>query len=118
MARRHPDAVRVGGRVQSARARRGWSQQQLADAVGVRPSTLSRYETGAREFPLSLVMRVADALRVRPDDLLAAVPTHGTESAEQLREVNARWEHLPGHVRATIVDMARMLSRADESVAE
>ncbi len=118
MALRHPECVRVGRRVQSARARRGWSQQQLADAVGVRPSTLSRYETGAREFPLSLVMRVAEALRVRPDDLLAALPSHGTESAEQLRGVNARWEHLPSHVRATIVDMARMLSRSAETATE
>ncbi len=118
MARRHAEAVRVGGRVQSARARRGWSQQQLADAVGVRPSTLSRYETGAREFPLTLVLRVAEALRVRPDDLLAALPNSGSQSAEQLREINARWEHLPNHVRTTIMDMVRLLCRPDERTAD
>jgi transcriptional regulator with XRE-family HTH domain len=42
-------AESLGDRLVSFRQVRGWSQKQLADALGVDPTTLSRWETGKRE---------------------------------------------------------------------
>ena len=84
----------VGQRVSRARRDRGWSQEQLAEAIDIQPTTLSRLETGDRAISLSTLGRVAEALGVGLGDLLDVkrdLPTieHGPEHAELLRGFDA-----------------------------
>ena len=60
----------VGQRVSRARRDRGWSQELLAEAIGIQPTTLSRLETGDRAVSLSTLGRIAEALGVGLGDLL------------------------------------------------
>ena len=46
------------------------SQRELADAIGMQPSVLSRALAGARAFNMSELVDIADYLGVRVDDLL------------------------------------------------
>jgi transcriptional regulator with XRE-family HTH domain len=39
----------VGGNLRAARLQRDWSQRQVADAVGVTPAEVSRWERGGVE---------------------------------------------------------------------
>lgn len=49
---------------------RNWTQQDLADRIGVDKRTISFYCTGARKkMPLYLGVLIADALEVSPRDL-------------------------------------------------
>ena len=80
----------IGQRVARARRERGWSQEQLAEAIGIQPVTLSRWETGDRALSLSTLGRIAVVLGVGLGDLLDVsrelpVPEHGPEAAELLR---------------------------------
>jgi transcriptional regulator with XRE-family HTH domain len=60
------DPLRFGQRVQILRERRGMTQAQLADLVGISPHTLRKIENGQQKAPgLDMVMRIAEALRVR-----------------------------------------------------
>jgi transcriptional regulator with XRE-family HTH domain len=53
------------------RARRGFSQQELATAVGVRQATISDIETGkAKTLRLTLLDKLAAVLRTEPHRLL------------------------------------------------
>ncbi len=53
------------------RERRGMTQAQLAERVGVRQATISDLETGqSRRIELDLLDRLARALRCKPNDLL------------------------------------------------
>ena len=53
------------------RERRGMTQAQLAERVGVRQATISDLETGqSRRIELDLLDRLARALRCKPADLL------------------------------------------------
>lgn len=62
----YADPLRFGQRVQILRERRGMTQGQLADFVGISPHTLRKIENGQQKAPgLEMVMRIADALRVR-----------------------------------------------------
>src|SRR5690606_32558717 len=62
----YADPLRFGQRVQILRERRGMTQAQLADFVGVSPHTLRKIENGQQKTPgLDMVMRIAEALRVR-----------------------------------------------------
>lgn len=55
---------------------RGYSQQELADAIGVRQATVSAIETGAAKmFRLDLLNKLASVLRTEPHKLLQPPPT-------------------------------------------
>lgn len=60
----------VGSRVGQARRDRGWTQEALAEAVGVEPVTLSRLETGDRALSLTMLSKIADVLAVGLGELL------------------------------------------------
>lgn len=92
MPRRRDDGVlrRVGQRVAQARRARGFTQEHLAESVGIEPVTLSRLETGDRAMSLSTLSGVSTALGVHLSDLLGderpvPVPKHGPEEAQLLR---------------------------------
>jgi transcriptional regulator with XRE-family HTH domain len=80
----------VGGRVAQARRDRGFTQEQLAEAVGLEPVTLSRWETGHRALSLSTLASIASVLGVSLGDLLdvgrqVPAPAHSPEEAEMIR---------------------------------
>lgn len=52
------------------RARRGLTQEQLAHETGITTSEISRLERCLREPRILTVVRLADALRVAPAELL------------------------------------------------
>ncbi|WP_250400336.1 helix-turn-helix domain-containing protein [Streptomyces cellostaticus] len=61
----YADPLRFGQRVQIIRERRGMTQTQLADLIGISPHTLRKIENGQQQPPrLDMVLRIAEALRV------------------------------------------------------
>lgn len=62
---------KLGKRIQSARRETGLSQEQLAEAIGKSPSAVSTIETGKRGASLETLIRIANALQVSADYLLA-----------------------------------------------
>jgi transcriptional regulator with XRE-family HTH domain len=62
---------RVRARLKQARFERGLSLAELAARAGMTASTISRLETGARRLTLTQVERLAAALEVSTDALLA-----------------------------------------------
>ena len=57
-------------RLREARAQRGWSQADLAEATGLQQSALSHYENGLRRPSFSNLRRLATALNVSTDHLV------------------------------------------------
>jgi len=89
--KRDHDLLRVvGQRVANARKDRGWTQEQLAEAIGIEAVSLSRLETGDRALSLSTLGHISDALGVGLADLLDEArplpkPKHAPDEAELLR---------------------------------
>ncbi len=80
----------LGKRLARARQDRGWTQERLAEAVGLEPVSLSRLETGDRALSISTLAAVAGALGIGLGDLLDVereLPAveHAPEAAEALR---------------------------------
>ncbi|WP_320672402.1 helix-turn-helix domain-containing protein [Patulibacter defluvii] len=57
------DAETVGDRIAAARSRRGWSQAELAERVGVDKGQVSRWERGATRPRAGTLRRAAEALQ-------------------------------------------------------
>lgn len=61
-------------RLREVRMKRAFTQQALADAIGVALRSYQCYEQGTREPSLSLLVSLADALEVPTDYLLCRDP--------------------------------------------
>jgi transcriptional regulator with XRE-family HTH domain len=59
-----------GGRLAAVRGKRGLTQVQASRAAGISQGYWSELESDRKDPPLSLVLRIAAALRVRPGRLL------------------------------------------------
>jgi transcriptional regulator with XRE-family HTH domain len=75
----HADVCRAFGSVlKAARTRSGLSQQKLAEGAGADRSYLSMLERGLQQPTLTMLLRIAAALRLRPEqlvtDMQAAMP--------------------------------------------
>lgn len=56
--------------LKTARERKGISQKDLAETIGVAKSTYSLYESGNREPNVQTIKKIADILNVSADELL------------------------------------------------
>jgi transcriptional regulator with XRE-family HTH domain len=65
----------IGARIRSAREEQGWTQDQLAEAVGVSRSAVAQWETGRAGQVTTNLTRVAAALGVGVEYLM-----HGTDA--------------------------------------
>lgn len=62
----------LAGNIKALRATRGLSQQQIAKAAGIPRATWTHLESGAANPTLTVLVKVANALQVRLDELLAS----------------------------------------------
>jgi transcriptional regulator with XRE-family HTH domain len=60
----------LGSNLRAARKRRGWTQEELSERSGVQAGEISRMEAGKRDPQVSTVEKLAEALEVRPGQLL------------------------------------------------
>ena len=61
--------------IRAVREARGLSQQQIAKAAGIPRATWTHLESGAANPTLAVLIKVANALQIRVDELLAAPRT-------------------------------------------
>ncbi|NJQ01080.1 helix-turn-helix domain-containing protein [Streptomyces zingiberis] len=68
--------VRIGRLIRDARQHRGWTQAQLADALGTSQSAVNRVERGNQNISLEMIARIGEALDSEIVSLGYAGPMH------------------------------------------
>lgn len=76
----------IGAAARDARLRRGWSQTQLADAIGATRQWVTMFENGKTTVELGLVLRALAALGIAVDTVPAPPATTGVDLDELLGE--------------------------------
>lgn len=66
-----PDDKAFGKRLQEIRKRRGLSQVEVAQKLGIHQSLISQYERGYLRLHGALLVRLAQVLKTTPDTILA-----------------------------------------------
>ena len=61
----------IGKNIRFYRKQRGWTKAELAERVGIMRELVDHYETSAQVVNLYTIIRIANALNVHPDWLLA-----------------------------------------------
>jgi transcriptional regulator with XRE-family HTH domain len=67
------------------RKQRGWTQQQLSDALGLNLTQIKRYETGASQPLLEALKKIALTLSVSLDELVFGDAERGPDEALKLK---------------------------------
>lgn len=62
--------IRFGRRLKSLRLSSGMTQIQLAEKIGMSPSTIGMYEQGRREPGLDIIFNMCEIFEVHPNELL------------------------------------------------
>jgi transcriptional regulator with XRE-family HTH domain len=86
MAQRSQAHVALGRAVRDLRHVRDLSQEELADRSGMHRTYVGGIERGTRNPSFANLARLADALEVRPSELLALAETLHERSLERRRE--------------------------------
>jgi len=67
---RQQECIAFGRRIRTLRSRRGFSQESFAEAADVHRTYIGGIERGERNPTLTTIYRIAEALNVRPSQLL------------------------------------------------
>ena len=68
--RRYVISKKVGKKIRIIRRKKGITQEEIADKSGMHVSTLGRIERGESNPPLQTLNKIAQALRVKPKEIL------------------------------------------------
>lgn len=96
----------IGQKIRKFRKAMGFSQEQLAEKVGISTTHMSHIETGNTKLSLPVLVELSKALEVRTDDLLFDSPSEKELSTKQLNET---LESCTSEEARIISDMARAL---------
>ena len=116
----HPVDVHVGKRIRHRRWLTGMTQQQLAEAVGIKFQQIQKYETGANRVSASRLWDIAATLEVDvafffeglakdSDEGSTALPGDIVADKEALDLVRSYYA-IPETQRKRLFDLARVLS--------
>lgn len=70
MRRKRPECVRFGNVVRKFREEKGVSQEFFAEEIGIHRTYIGGIERGERNPTLTMIYRIADALRRPAKDLI------------------------------------------------
>ena len=87
---RPPGAGSLGQRIATLRVDRGWTQQQLADRLGISRVAVSHLETDLNTPSERTVALLAGLFRLEPHDLVAGT-SYPTAKGDRLPLVVTRW---------------------------
>jgi transcriptional regulator with XRE-family HTH domain len=115
----------LGGRIRKLREDRGWTQEELAQAIAIEPATLSRYENAKKTFPLDVLRRIAASLRVPLGHLildgatggapkLADAPTYDRHGDPRHAELLDVWRKIPAGRRKLALRILRTLGSSED----
>jgi transcriptional regulator with XRE-family HTH domain len=117
---KHPVDVHVGKRIRQRRWMIGMTQQQLADAVGIKFQQIQKYETGMNRVSASRLWDVASTMGVPIsfffEDLAggaeAGASGTGEMASKEAMELVRAFHSIPEAQRRRLLDLARVLSEA------
>lgn len=121
---KHPVDVHVGKRIRHRRWMNGTTQQQLAEAVGIKFQQIQKYETGMNRVSASRLWDIANVLSVDVSfffEGLEAAPSGNATTSDlpgdiltdkEALELLRSYYAIPENQRRRLFDLARVLSEA------
>ncbi len=104
---------RFGNFVYMLREKKGLTQAEIAQRLGVTPAAVSKWENGSSKPRVEVLFQLAGILDVRPEELMAGqYIVEETLNPDAVRQINERYEYLKkiDSFDTTTVKMRRLLA--------
>lgn len=106
------DILELGKRIRTARRKKGMSQAELADKVGISVPYVSDVENGKKTIGVDIFLRIAEALQVSTDWLLRVdIPqnryVNHSDAAELLEDCTSEEALMLLKIMASVKDVLR-----------
>lgn len=88
------ESIVIGENIRTAREMCGYSQQEIADYLGIKRPTYSYYETGHSQLQIEHLLKLAKAFGTTCEDLISEKPDIFCDSGAKKDDLNA--DELPG----------------------
>ncbi len=98
---------RIASCVREARIHKGWTQEQLAEALDVATETVSRYEGGRAPPSLPMLYRIAEALGI---DVGLLIDPESTELTQAETQLIKGWRRLDPKEQSLVLNLVEHLS--------
>jgi transcriptional regulator with XRE-family HTH domain len=114
----HPVDIHVGQRIRQRRWAIGMTQQQLAEAVGIKFQQIQKYETGMNRVSASRLWDIAQALRVSINFFFEDVTSGSQPESDEMMsnketlDLLRTYYTIPETQRKRLFDLARSLGDA------
>lgn len=99
----------VGENIRQLRVKKGYSQEYMADCLGISQQSYSRIEKKAAEYPLSRLSQIADLLEV---SLLDVIEPQLLKNIELLK--NGEKEYY----RQMLINMQQIIDKQEETIRQ
>ncbi len=93
------DMKQSGTRIQNFRIQYGYTQEELAKAVNIDRSFLSRIESGKKGCSVDLFIQLAELFRVSLDELILGMKSESCPLAESKEQLNSDIAALVDHLK-------------------
>ena len=104
----------VGSIIKQARLEKGFTQEELAEKVGVKKSAVAKWENGrVSEIKRSNLKKLSDALGIRPTQLLGEIEHDPVSVADEMADI-----FLDTELRAMIAEYQRLNVKKQAQVRE
>jgi transcriptional regulator with XRE-family HTH domain len=104
-------AKRIGKALANQRLSKGYTQERVAELIGVEQETISRFERGATVPPLLRLIDLAELYHVPLDALVRAGSSRSLDQANDIvSSLNSLSDENRGWVRDWTVEMCKKLS--------
>ena len=104
-----------GQRIKSLRNAKGWTQQQLADKIGIKRASLTQWETGDTESVRDEnLVAAAKVLEVAPEYLL----TGKNPPPAPIEELNGAWPKLTPSQKAMLAEQAVRFAEQNQEILD
>ena len=81
------DYFKIGEKIRKYRKAKGFSQEVLAEKVGISITHMSHIETGNTKLSLPVLVALANVLEIQADDLLSDHPSGRTIAISELEQI-------------------------------
>ena len=110
----HMDYIDLGKRVRARRMELNWTQERLAQEIGVSTSFIGHIERGSRKASIDTLVLLANAMQISTDHLLTGSLEVSPDLIKPLKKLSTQQKKVMKQVMSTLQDQVEYWISEDD----
>lgn len=102
------DYKRIGQKIREYRKLRSFTQEELAEEIGISSTHMSHIETGSTKLSLPVIVDLSKALQVTIDSIIQ-IDNKNIRNESNFEEFGEIYKKLPAEKQKVLIEIARLM---------